>query len=223
MLSHGCANRFRGGECRCEKTTSSDCFFCCGLYVPFDCTLLAPGAICDGGQSAETLRPLVASVEHKDSSIRTDADYLALATDAWRANNTDDAMRYAYAGLERPASDKRITAALYSSLGVIEVELGLNVQAEQHYRRAIGIDPRFALTHNNLGFLQFNLKGFDEAEASYREAIRLTPDDVEVFTNLGKLLKKTRKNQRVRRDVRPRRRTNTNPEIANLRPSSPTS
>jgi len=149
----------------------------------------------DGGQSVETLRALVASVEHKDTSARTDADYLALATDAWRAKNNDDAMRYVYVGLDRPASDTRITAALYSRLGSIEVDLGLNVQAERHYLRAIDIDPRFEWAHNNLGVLQFNLERSDEAEASYREAIRLNPEYIDAHNNLGLLLKKLGKNK----------------------------
>jgi len=142
----------------------------------------------DGGQSAETLRPLIASVVHKVSSARTDADFLALATDAWRANNTDDAMRFVYAGLERPASDTRITAALYSRLATIEDDLGLKVQAEQHYRRAIAIDSRFVVAHNNLGNHLRIMKHFDEAETSLREAIRLDLNFPPAHYNLGILL-----------------------------------
>jgi len=139
----------------------------------------------DGGQSAETLRPLVASVEHKDNSARTDADYLTLATDAWRAKKFDDAMRYVYVGLERPASDTRITAALYSRLGTVEHDLGLYEKAIKHCQDSIDIDPNFAPAFSNLGNPLTIMERFEEAETAYREAIRLDPDLTMAHNNLG--------------------------------------
>lgn len=143
----------------------------------------------DDGEAAPSLTPLVEEAKHKESAERTDADYLTLATNAWRAENTDDALRFAYAGLERPPSDKRITAALYSRLGTIEDDLKLPEQAERHCRRAIEIDSGFTGAHNNLGLL-LSPDRPEEAEVAYREAIRLDPEIAVTHYNLGILLAK---------------------------------
>lgn len=146
----------------------------------------------DGGEAAPSLTPLVEDAKHKESAERTDADYLTLATDAWRAENTDDALRFAYAGLERPPSDKRITAALYSRLGTIEDDLKHPEQAERHCRRAIEIDSGFTGAHNNLGLL-LSPDRPEEAEAAYREALRLDPNFADAQHNLDLLLTKMKK------------------------------
>jgi len=145
----------------------------------------------DGEGTDKQPSPLAEEAKHKSFSQRTDADYLTLATDAWRAKNYADALRFAYAGLERPASDKRITATLNSRLGTIESALGLTEQAEQHYRHALEIDPGFAGGYNNLGIFLEQTKKVKEAEAVYRDAIRLDPGLAMAHSNLGLLLSAT--------------------------------
>lgn len=147
----------------------------------------------DSGEAAPSLTPLAIEAQHKGSAERTDADYLSLATDAWRAKKFDDALKFAYAGLDRPASDPRITAALYSRLGAIERALGQSERAERHYHRAIEIDPNFSSAHNNLGAILYITGKPVEAEAAYREAIRLDPENVTAQNNLELLLKLKKK------------------------------
>jgi len=144
-------------------------------------------------QPAATLIPLIETARHKDASIRTDADYLSLATEAWRAKNTENAMRYVYAGLERPISDNRITAALYSRLGTIETDIGLVELAEKHCRDAIRIDPGYDGAYSNLGNVLFKLTRFDEAEQAYRDAIRIDPNNTAPHNNLGILHSKLKR------------------------------
>lgn len=120
----------------------------------------------DGEGADNKPSPLAEEAKHKSALERTDADYLTLATDAWRVENFDDALRFAYAELERPASDKRITAGLYSRLGAIERNLRLTEHAERHYRRALDISPDFSGAHNNLGILLKATERPAEAEAA---------------------------------------------------------
>jgi|GEM_PF-1712751 len=145
----------------------------------------------DGEGADKKSSPLAEEAKHKTATERTDADYLTLATDAWRAENFDDALRFAYAGLERPASDPRITAGLYSRLGAIENDLGLAEYAERHCRRALQISPDLSAAHNNLGNSLRRTNRPEAAEAAYRESLRLDPGDSVVYNNLGILLRVT--------------------------------
>ncbi|MBK1647696.1 ATP-binding protein [Rhabdochromatium marinum] len=62
-------------------------------------------------------------------------------------------------------------------------------ESEQAFRRAIEIDPDFALPWNGLGNLLKNrLARYDEAEQAYRHAIEIDPDFALPWNGLGNLL-----------------------------------
>ncbi|MBI1930062.1 tetratricopeptide repeat protein [Candidatus Poribacteria bacterium] len=54
-------------------------------------------------------------------------------------------------------------------------------------QRAIEIEPKLAMAHNNLGTVYADQKRFDKAEESFKEAIRLDDKLVEAYANLSTL------------------------------------
>ena len=63
-------------------------------------------------------------------------------------------------------------------------------EAEGAYRKAIGLNPEYALPWNNLGnLLAGPLKRREEAEGAYREAIGLDPKKSRPWQELGELLR----------------------------------
>ena len=62
--------------------------------------------------------------------------------------------------------------------------------AEEAYRRAIELDPKYALPWNGLGnLLQDHLGRYKEAEEAYHHAIQLDPKDASPWNGLGNVLK----------------------------------
>lgn len=61
-------------------------------------------------------------------------------------------------------------------------------EAEQCLRRAVALDPGFALAHYNLGVLLARLGHRKAAELSYRQALDCRPQHLEARYNLGVLL-----------------------------------
>jgi tetratricopeptide (TPR) repeat protein len=61
-------------------------------------------------------------------------------------------------------------------------------QAESLFRRAIDVDPKFALSWNGLGNVLAETGRKDEAEAAYRKAIELDPNLVSSLNGLGNVL-----------------------------------
>ena len=60
--------------------------------------------------------------------------------------------------------------------------------AEQHFRRAIAIDPENGHAHYNLGDLLENHKeDYGSAEQHYRRAIAIDPEHADAHCNLGDL------------------------------------
>src|SRR5215207_6686900 len=65
-------------------------------------------------------------------------------------------------------------------------QAGRLVEAAQHYRRIIAINPRhYPEVHGNLGLALLQQGKLDEAATSYRKALDLRPNDVEALLNLG--------------------------------------
>jgi len=78
---------------------------------------------------------------------------------------------------------------VFSNYGAILKDLGKFKEAELSTRKAIEINPDFAMAHFNLGTILQDLGKLKEAELSYREAIEINPDYAESYSNLGNILK----------------------------------
>ena len=62
-------------------------------------------------------------------------------------------------------------------LGIILTQLNRLPEADQHYRKAIALDPRLAGPHKNLGFNELNEKHYAEAERELKRALSLDASD----------------------------------------------
>ena len=77
---------------------------------------------------------------------------------------------------------------VFSNYGVLLKELGKITEAELFIRKAIELNPKFAMNHSNLGVILKDLGKLQEAEASFRKAIELNPKFVMNHSNLGVIL-----------------------------------
>ena len=86
--------------------------------------------------------------------------------------------------------DKGVGAAIAHYRGVTKDHAG----AEEAYRTAIRLDPKYAIAHNNLGFLlQFERNDVGGADIAYRAAIAADPNFAAGHHALGRLLHPERK------------------------------
>ena len=76
----------------------------------------------------------------------------------------------------------------HSNLGNILRDLGKLQEAELSTRKAIEINPDYAMAHNNLGGILNDLGKLQEAELSTRKAIEIKPDYTMAHNNLGGIL-----------------------------------
>ncbi|KGG20674.1 tetratricopeptide repeat protein [Prochlorococcus marinus] len=77
---------------------------------------------------------------------------------------------------------------IFSNYGTILKDLGKLKDAELLYRKAIEINPNFAIAHSNLGTIFKDIGKLKDAELSYRKAIEINPDYAEAHSNLGTIL-----------------------------------
>jgi len=92
----------------------------------------------------------------------------------WGDERPRDYMPKAKAAAERALAIDDSLAEAHTSLGVVfdDFEWKFN-EAEQQYRRAIELNPRYALAHQRLGQLLAEKGRFDEAKAESRLALEL--------------------------------------------------
>lgn len=89
-----------------------------------------------------------------------------------RDGNRERAEQEYRQGLKKNAGDARI----WSSLGHLHQSQGRAAEAERAYRRALEIDPNFALAHNNLAWLYAEQSTrLPEAEHHARRALATDP------------------------------------------------
>ncbi|MBK6313166.1 MAG: protein kinase [Blastocatellia bacterium] len=104
----------------------------------------------------------------------------------WGDERPRDYMPKAKAAAERALAIDDSLAEAHTSLGVVfdDFEWKFN-EAEQQYRRAIELNPSYALAHQRLGQLLAEKGRFDEAKAESRLALELDPLSLNVNVSLG--------------------------------------
>lgn len=127
--------------------------------------------------------------EAKARERRTDADYLLMSMNAHRSDNTEEALRYAYAGLSRTSSGVRVKATLLLRVATALFGFGLHDRSLKIFDEAIDTDPSFSWPHNNRAITLRSLDRDEEALAAYDEAIRLAPDEATVHKNRAIVLR----------------------------------
>ena len=78
---------------------------------------------------------------------------------------------------------------IHSSLGALYKSMERYGEAEQHFVRAIQLEPWQTSAHNNLGNLYNTLGDFQRAEACYRKAIQEIPHFFDAYRHLAQVKK----------------------------------
>ena len=98
--------------------------------------------------------------------------------------NIAEAAKYYQYLLIQGVRDHRV----FSNYGLILKGLGKLKEAEITTRKAIELNPNYALGYSNLGGILNSLGKLKEAELSTRKAIKLNPNEAELHSNLGGIL-----------------------------------
>lgn len=84
------------------------------------------------------------------------------------------------------------------NLGSTEFREGNLNAAEDHYRRAIAIDPRWPVAHNDLGLLYLTRGELALAESEFVAELAVNPDYPKAHFNLGLVLERTGREEQAR-------------------------
>ena len=85
-------------------------------------------------------------------------------------------------------------AEAYSNAGIAAYYLKKVEKAEQHYKKAIEVDPNYAAVHSNYANLLSEQKKNDEAEQYYKQAIEVDPNYAAAHSNYALLLSEQKRN-----------------------------
>ncbi|HMA03392.1 MAG TPA: tetratricopeptide repeat protein, partial [Gemmatimonadaceae bacterium] len=77
---------------------------------------------------------------------------------------------------------------LWCERGVALHQQGQHAAAIESYRRALALDPAYAIAHNNLGVAQYQAGDTEAAIESFRSALSTQPNFVKAWLNLALLL-----------------------------------
>lgn len=137
-------------------------------------------------QTQEAVEERVLTIPER---YRTDADYLALATVAARKSNHLDALKYGFAGLNQPSSDRRVEAKLTVRVATALGEIDAFDEALSLFDEALAIDPDLNWGPFNKGILLTYKGRRDEALDSFRLAVEIDPTDRQALRRLEDLLR----------------------------------
>ena len=86
---------------------------------------------------------------------------------------------------QQAEADPRKRAEIRLQLAASYYQKGQLSIALEEARRALAIDPTYAVAHSMLGLIYLELGDRREAEAGYAQALRLDPGDPEIQNNHG--------------------------------------
>ena len=116
---------------------------------------------------------------------KINAQIINIALKYHSEGNFSEAKKYYESFINKGLKDEKI----FSNYGILLRDLGKLQEAELFTRKAIKLNPNFAMAYYNLGSIlkaRRNLKG---AEISIRKAIELNPNFAIAYSNLGNILK----------------------------------
>ncbi len=99
--------------------------------------------------------------------------------------NIQEAIKYYQLFINKGFTDPKA----FSNYGVVLKDHGKLKEAELYLRKAIDLQPDYAMAHSNLGNILRDLGKLKEAELYLRKAIDLQPDYANAHCNLGAILK----------------------------------
>ena len=98
--------------------------------------------------------------------------------------NISEAIKYYKSFINKGFEDKRV----FSNYGLLLIRLGKLKEAEFFTRKALQLNPNYAIAHSNLGGILKELGKLKEAELSTRKALQLDPNIANANMNLGGIL-----------------------------------
>jgi len=98
--------------------------------------------------------------------------------------NISEAIKYYKSFINKGFEDKRV----FSNYGLLLIRLGKLKEAEFFTRKALQLNPNYAIAHSNLGGILKELGKLKEAELSTRKALELNPNIANAHSNLGGIL-----------------------------------
>ena len=96
---------------------------------------------------------------------------------------------------DRLLTERTDSPKLWNERGVAQHQQGKYAEAAEDYRRALAVDPRYALASNNLGVALYHSGDRDGAVEAFRVALTANPGFVKARVNLALLLVKGRRLQ----------------------------
>ena len=99
--------------------------------------------------------------------------------------NIAEATKYYQSFINQGFEDTQV----FSNFGVLMKGLGKLKEAEFYTRKAIELNPDYAIAHSNLGGILKDLGKLKEAEISILKALELNPDNHDAYSNIGIILK----------------------------------
>jgi Flp pilus assembly protein TadD len=78
-------------------------------------------------------------------------------------------------------------ADVYSDLGILYFQNGMNEKAESTLLKAIELRPKKSIPYSNLGLIYFKEQRFADAEKKFRQALILDPHDETALANIGSI------------------------------------
>ena len=149
------------------------------------------------------------NIEKKLQSNLSKDDIIKKAFNYHLQGKIAEASKYYQFFINQGFKDHRI----FSNYGLILKRLGKLKEAELFIRKAIELNPNYALGYSNLGGILNSLGKFKEAELSIRKAIELNPNEAELHSNLGGILNSLGKLREAELFIR--KAIELNPEYAN--------
>ncbi|HZB43893.1 MAG TPA: tetratricopeptide repeat protein, partial [Pyrinomonadaceae bacterium] len=138
------------------------------------------------------VKKMLGSIDERRNQI---IEHLERFEQKYSADILGDIVEAAKEPATKAVEDKKITALEFAVNAYNAAEAKDLPAAVELYRKAIEIDPNYAIAHNNLGNALNELKRHEEAEAAYRRAIELDPNYAIAYYNLGTALRDLKRHE----------------------------
>jgi len=99
--------------------------------------------------------------------------------------NISEAIKYYRSFINKGFEDNTV----FSNFGMLLIGLGKLKEAELFTRKALELNPNYAIAHSNLGGILRDLGKLKEAEFFTRKALELNPNLADAYSNLGLILR----------------------------------
>ena len=148
-------------------------------------------------------------IKSNQKNLASNAQIINKAIKLHSIGNLLEAAKYYQYLINKGLEDQRV----FSNFGLILVEFGKLKEAEYVIRKAIELNPNYALGYSNLGGILLSLGKLREAEYAIRKAIELNPNESDLYSNLGNILGNLGKFEEA--EVTTRKAIELNPNFAN--------